>query len=412
MVALRCGEAWQGVPVANLAGSSKLLRAMNSSAALSLLFERGRLTRGELRDATGLSKPTVSDALRRLVEADLALVVGHVRGGPGPNAEIYSINPDAAHIAAVSVREGPDGPALSAAWSDLTGAVRGQVEHPVDLLHSDPVTVVAAAVSALFPGANGGPGRAQAAQRRLARVQLAVAGSFDPATRAIHHVDLPGFDRPGLADALTERIGAPVDIDNDANLATVAERRHGCARHADGFALMWLGEGLGLGIDLGGTLLRGARGGAGEIGYMPLNAGDRGRSGIPTDLQDLIGRDAVRALAAQHGHAGCTSEEIVQKAAADPEFLTAFADRVAVGLAAVVAVLDPALVVLAGPVAKAGGVPLRDAVVAALRRAAPLETTVEVTAVNGDPVVLGGLDAALSAVRDGLVADLRHASSS
>ena len=56
------------MPVVNLAGSSKLLRAMNSSAALSLLFERGRLTRGELREATGLSKPTVSDALRRLVD--------------------------------------------------------------------------------------------------------------------------------------------------------------------------------------------------------------------------------------------------------------------------------------------------------------------------------------------------------
>jgi len=394
--------------VDNLAGSSKLLRAMNSSAALSLLFERGRVTRGDLREATGLSKPTVSDALRRLVEANLAIVAGHQRGGPGPNAEIYAINPDAAYAAAVSVREGLDGPSVAAALCDLTGAVRGRFERPIDLGREDPVAVVTSAVNAVsratspaVASPDGGP--------RLARVQLGVAGSFDPGTRTIHHIDLAGFDRPGLVDALAEHLGAPVDVDNDVNLATVAERRHGCAADADGFALLWLGEGVGLGIDLGGALLRGARGGAGEIGYMPLRDPSGGPDDpLAADLHDLISGSAARALAARYGHTGRTTEEAVARAVGDPEFLTTFADRVAVGLAAVVAVLDPALVVLAGPVAVAGGTALRDGVVAALSRAAPLETTVEVTAVDGDPVVLGGLDAALTAVRDQLVAALRQ----
>jgi predicted NBD/HSP70 family sugar kinase len=362
---------------------------MNSSAALSVLFERGRLTRGELREATGLSKPTVSDALRRLVEADLAMPVGHLHGGPGPNAEIYAINPDVAHIAAVSVREGADGPSLTAAWCDLTGTVRGQFEQTADLRRFDAATVVSTAISDLFP----------AGTNRLTRVQLGVAGSFDPATRTVHDVDLPGFDTPGLVDTLANRLGAPVAVDNDVNLATIAERRRGCAADADGFALMWLGEGLGLGIDLGGTLLRGARGSAGEIGCIPL-----GGTGI--DLQDLIGGAAVRALAAQHGHPGHTTAADAANAARDPAFLAAFASRVAVGLAAVVAVLDPALVVLAGPVAAAGGIGLRDAVMSALARVAPLYTTVEVTTVDGDPVLLGGLDAGLSAVRENFVEQL------
>jgi predicted NBD/HSP70 family sugar kinase/DNA-binding transcriptional ArsR family regulator len=388
------------VRVANLAGSSKLLRAMNSSAALSLLFERGRLTRGDLRDATGLSKPTVSDALRRLVEADLAVPVGYVQGGPGPNAEIYAINPDAAHIATVSVREGADEPSVAAAWCDLTGTVRGYLERPANLHRYDAATVVTSAIADLFPDV----------RPNLAHVQLGVAGSFDPATRTIHHVDSPGFDAPGLVDVLARLVNAPVVVDNDVNLATVAERRRGCGADTDGFALMWLGEGLGLGIDLGGTLLRGARGGAGEIGYMPLgHPGDAASSHV--DLQDIIGGAAVRALAAKHGHPGRTTAEAVTKAAGDPAFIAAFAGRVAIGLAAVVAVLDPALVVLAGPVAAAGGTALRDAVVTALGQVAPLDTTVEVTAVDGDPVVLGGLDAGLTAVRDRLVAELRQPSS-
>src|SRR4029079_810211 len=73
-----------------LAGSSKLLRAMNESATLEHLLDRGSLTRGDLRELTGLSKPTTSDVLRRLTDAGLAHVVGHTRGGPGPNAEIYA----------------------------------------------------------------------------------------------------------------------------------------------------------------------------------------------------------------------------------------------------------------------------------------------------------------------------------
>ena len=391
----------------HLAGSSKLLRAMNSSAALALLLDRGRLTRGELRELTGLSKPTVSEALRRLVDAELATMVGHISGGPGPNAEVYAVNPDASYVVAVSVRETADGDpsAIAAALCDLTATVRSRAERAVFFEQTDPVEAVASVVEALTQEAG-------VARVRLDHVQLGVTGAYDPATRTIHHVDIAGFDRPGLVADLAERIGVNVDVDNDANLAAVAERRHGCAAGVDSFAVFWLGEGLGLAIDLGGKLLRGARGGAGEIGYMPLfdpsRAGAEPRTVPLADLTDLVGGPAVLALAKQHGHAGRTPEEAVATAAGDPVFLAALADRVAVGLAAVVAVLDPPLVVLAGPVAKAGGEALRDAVVVAMHNAAPLETTVEVTAVEDDPVLLGGLDAALSVVRGRLLAGLQR----
>src|SRR6266508_2017871 len=112
--------------MALMAGSSKLLRAMNESAALAHLLEQGPLTRSDLRDLTGLSKPTVSEALRRLTDAGLAPVVGHVSAGPGPNAEVYAANADAAYAVAISVRdsiETPDIPAIAAAVCDLNGAI-------------------------------------------------------------------------------------------------------------------------------------------------------------------------------------------------------------------------------------------------------------------------------------------------
>ncbi|WP_433722784.1 ROK family protein [Actinoplanes sp. CA-051413] len=388
-----------------LAGSSKLLRAMNESAALAHLLEPGRLTRADLRRLTALSTPTISEVLRRLTDAGLVTVVGYNSGRPGPNAEIYAANPDAAYAAAVSVRDiGASGaPSVEAALCDLTGAVRARIATPVDFLQTDPRTALVDVVAELSSAA-GVPAD------RVHHVQLGVPGSYDVGAATIRHVDVPGLGRAGLVPEIAAALGTHVGVDNDVNLAAVAERRRGVAREVDGFALLWLGqEGLGLAIDIAGTLIRGARGGAGEIGYMPLYSPDSTHRKV--DLQDLFGGAAILALGQDHGVSGGTPYEIVAAAAAAPdasgEFFTHLADRIAVGLAAVIAVLDPSLVVLAGPVAQAGGQTLLTAVKGALRRAAPLESTIAVTTIDDDAVLLGALDAGLTAVREALIASIR-----
>jgi predicted NBD/HSP70 family sugar kinase len=358
------------------------------------------LTRSDLRRLTALSTPTISEVLRRLTGAGLVSVVGHNSGRPGPNAEIYSANPDAAWTAAISVRDiGTSGaPSLAAAVCDLTGAVRARVESRVDFLETDPVPALTAIIDRL-----GAP------PDRIRQVQIGVAGSYDGRTKTIHHVEVPGFGRTGLVPEIAARLGTRVDVDNDVNLAAVAERRRGVARNADGFALVWLGQdGLGLAIDIGGILMRGARGGAGEIGYMPLYAPDTTHDKIA--LQDLVGGAAVLALAHDHGIGGDTPQEAVALAAASSatagSFFADLADRVSVGLAAVIAVLDPQLVVVAGQVAQAGGETLRAAVAEAMKRNAPLEASIALTTITDDAVLLGALDAGLTAVRESLLAKI------
>lgn len=386
--------------MARLAGSSRLLRAINECAALALLLERGPITRGDLRAMTGLSKPTTSEVLRRLTEAGLAQVVGRTSGGPGPNAELYAVNPDAAFIAAVAVRTDHT---VSAAVCDLTGATRGELsdrrdfDHEDD--HEDPVAAVEAAVDAACAQAN-------LDRDRLDHVQLSVPGSYDESGETIRYVDLPGWSEPGVVTAIADRLGTVVGVDNDVNLAAIAERSSGAAANTDAFALLWIGEGLGLAIDLGGTLLRGGRGGAGEVGYMPV--GLPGESGPRIDFQDLVGGEAVTTLARQHGFGARTAQRAVGRAlAANTEatraFLTDLATRIAVGLAAVVAVLDPPLVVLAGEVGRTGGPALAAAVTAALEQATPLRTTVAASTVQGDAALTGALNAGLRTVRDTLL---------
>jgi predicted NBD/HSP70 family sugar kinase/DNA-binding transcriptional ArsR family regulator len=389
--------------VTHLAGSSRLLRAMNESAALSHLLDRGKLTRAELRDLTGLSKPTISEAVRRLTDVGLVVVVGHVSAGPGPNAEVYAANPGAAYGIALSVRDTlmTGTPSLAGAVCDVSGAVRARLEAPVDFRDVDPVDAVGGIVDELRE-------RSGMSGDATGYVQIGVAGAYDPHTGTVHHVDVPGWSRPGLIGRIGDRVGTRVGVDNDVNLAAVAERRRGAATGAESFALLWFGEGLGLAIDLNGTLLRGARGGAGEIGYMPLYSVDGARD---ADLQDLVGGRAVLDLAAAHRLSGKTPAEAVGAAVTagldGRPFLAELAERIAVGLAAVVAVLDPPLVVLGGEVAQAGGSALCDAVVAAMRATPALETAVAITSVRDDAVLLGALDSALVTVREGLLASLR-----
>ena len=385
-----------------LAGSSKLLRAMNESAALAHLLDPGMLTRSDLRKLTALSTPTISEVLRRLTDAGLVSVVGHNSGRPGPNAEIYAANPAAAYAAAVSVRDiGTSGtPSVAAALCDLTGAVRARFESRVDFLGCQPAAALVDVVARLRDEA-GVPADL------IRHVQLGVPGSYDGRTETIRHVDVPGFARAGLVPEIAAALGTHIGVDNDVNLAAVAERKRGTGRDADGFALLWIGQdGLGLAIDIAGTLIRGARGGAGEIGYMPLYSPDSANRKL--DLQDLFGGAAILELARDNGIAGATPAAVVRAAAAAPgDFIPALADRIAIGLAAVTAVLDPYLVVLAGPIAQAGGDTLLAAVTAAARRTAPLESTIAVTTIDDDAVLLGALDAGLTAVREALITAIR-----
>jgi predicted NBD/HSP70 family sugar kinase len=397
------------------AGSAKLLRAINSSATLSHLLSNGRLTRAELRDLTGLSKPTSSEMLRLLTHAGLAVVTGRTAGGLGPTAEIYAPNPDAAYVVAISVRDtsGEDRPDLAYAIADLAGDVRHRHEEWVDFGRLDPAAAVGRAVEAACAGAGLDPARVR-------RVQIGVAGSYDRRTDTVHQIDVPGWRRSGITAAIAGRLsedgldsGVVVAVENDVNLAANAERHHGVAAGAESFAMLWLDHGLGLAMDLGGRLLRGARGSAGEIGYLPLYAG-LGEAG-PADLQDLLGGPAVVDLAREHGSEARTPAVAVAAALGSAGFVAELSRRIAYALTTVVAVLDPPLVVLSGAVARAGGAHLRDAVVVALAAMTPAphatrpaigDVEIAVTEVDDDAVLLGGLDAGQQAVRESLISSL------
>ena len=160
----------------------------------------------------------------------------------------------------------------------------------------------------------------------------------------------------------------PLEVDNDVNLAAIAEKRSGLARGVDDFVLLWADEGLGAAIVIGGRLHGGATGGAGEVGFLPVPGTPlvrdvrRGNAG---GFQELAGGPQVLALARSLGLARRArprppSPRRSRHPGAGDELLATLAERFALGIAALVSVVDPALVVLAGGVLTAGGERLRD----------------------------------------------------
>lgn len=378
-----------------LPGTPRLLRALNDRAALELLLTRGPLTRAQLGELTGLSKVTASQLVERLEERGLVTRVGEQAGGRGPNAQLYAVNPDSAHVVGVDV--GPD--RVVAACADITGAVIGRVEQSTKD-SDDPVGVVRTAVME----AAGSAGTELATVRR---VVLGTPGLVDPATGDITFAfNLPRWHR-GLLAALRDELHTPVAFENDVNLAAVAEAHAGAAQGVDDFVLLWASVGLGLAVVLGGRLHHGSTGAAGEIGYLPVPGGTLSRGAArrtKPPFQQVAGAEAVRAVAREHGFRAPTAAEALRAAIAagvrGGPFLDEVARRLALGVASTCVVLDPPLVVLAGEVGRAGGSALAERVQHEVAAITPVSPRVVVTEVDAEPVLQGALRTALEAARE------------
>jgi len=386
-------------------GTPSLLRELNDRAALELLLTWGPMTRAQLGVQTGLSKVTASQLLARLEERGLVAVAGEQAGGRGPNAALYGVVPSSAYVAGLHVERDE----VSAAVADVTGQVVTEVSvdpngtgNPVELVRGAVATVCAAA--GVSPEA-------------LRAFVIGTPGVLDPRTGDPRlAVNLPAWHE-GVLEALRSDLGRPVTLENDVNLAAMAERAFGAAGGADDFVLVWIGVGLGLATMLGGRLHRGVGGAAGEIGYLPVPGVP-----LPQDIthpatgafQSLVGAQALLPLAAGYGFAGPTAAGGVRAAIAaaasgderGADFLDELAGRVATGVAAICVVLDPGLVVLGGEVGLAGGTALAGRVAAEVGRICPARPQVVPTGVSGGPVLRGAILAAVDQARAELLASV------
>ncbi|OUC98668.1 ROK family transcriptional regulator [Streptomyces swartbergensis] len=388
-------------------GTPRVLRAMNDRAALDLLLEHGQLSRTRIGKLTGLSKPTASQLLARLEAAGLVLATGTTEGRPGPNAQLYEVNPAAGYAAGLDVTP----QRILAAVADITGRTVGRHELPTPGRRTG-----APVVQQVTDALDGAVKAAGLARDDIHRLVIGTPGAFDPTTGRLRYAShLPGWHSPTLLDELAAALPMPFEYENDVNLVALAEQRLGAARDHTDFVLLWNQEGLGAALVLGGRLHRGWTGGAGEVGFLPVPGTPLVRQVTKANsggYQELAGSQAVPRLARELGiediPAGPYAEvaaALVERAATRDddlhrELLRSYATRLATGLASLVSVLDPELVVLSGASLTSGGETLRALVQAELEELAAARPRLVVGDVREHPVLRGALESALATTRD------------
>jgi predicted NBD/HSP70 family sugar kinase len=377
------------------AARPQLIRAMNEQVMLDYIRRGGPLSRADLARISGLSKPTVSLALANIERAGLVRAAGHRTGVPGPAAILYEVRPEAGFVLGLDVGR----QYLRGAIADMAGTIRSRTSARAKAIDGHGrVTELLTLASILMSDAG-------LTSADITQTVIGSPGVYDPRRDALAlSGSLPGWDSPSVLVELREAFGSAVMVENDIDVAALAERANGHGRNVDSFAFVSIGTGLGMGLVLGGKLHRGAHGAAGEIGYLPFSEGHG------TDVEDARVRGSFEAAssaaavvraARRAGVKGSTSALRVFKAAAEGDQVAAAvvaeqAVLVAKAVCAVVTVVDPELIVLGGGIGQAPG--FMEAVEAELNAIAPVHPEVKVSALGADAVVEGclacGLDRA------------------
>jgi predicted NBD/HSP70 family sugar kinase len=333
------------------AGTPASMRALNQRLVLDRLRHHGEATRPQIAAATGLSKPTVGQALLDLEQHGLACASGRTSPRPGRAAIVYRTAPAAGHIVGVDIGRR----VLHAAVADLEGTVVARLEQP----------------NRSRSGATLLRGVAESVHRVIAEAGLApddivvtvlgTPGIPDVAAGSMYRApNLPGWERRGLLHELVAVLGADgseVIVENDANLCAVGEYTSGAARGVDVVACLTVGTGIGLGILVDGKLFRGAHGAAGEIADLPY---ERVPAGVtahrPGPVEVVAAGQAVVTAARDAGLDAPTAKAVFDLARGGDDravrVVAAEAAKLAHVVSVVTAVLDPRLIVLAGGIGR------------------------------------------------------------
>ena len=368
---------------------------------LETLLAAGPQTRPEVATATGLSKPTVSDAIRRLEAADLVRATGQRHGARGRSPVAYDLAPDAGYVVAVDI----GGSNLRVMATDLRGERIAAASRPtlpnggecvaaqvVDLLHQlladaglEPTGILAFAVS--------------------------TPGVVDPETARVSLCyNIGQTDEFDLRSLLTAAFPVPIVLDNNVNCAARGEQWRGHARSVPTFAFISVGAGIGMGLVYQDKVLHGRRGAAGEIGYFPLAldpfAPEHRRRGA---LEDEAAGPGMLAAAARRGGwpdgPPTSVEELFALAEEGVAPALAVIDREAqllgMAVATVCAVIDPYLVVLGGGIGS--NQRLLTGVRDVVDRLFPTPPTLESSKLGAEASLYGAADIALGVAHRELV---------
>lgn len=379
-------------------GSQSSLHRANLERVVRAVRLAGSLTQAEIARTTGLSAATVSNIVRELKEGGTVEVTDTSAGGR--RARSVSLSGDAGIVIGVDFGH-----------THLRVAV-GNLAHQVLAEDSEPLDVDASWAEG-FDRAEALVGRLIASigvgLEKVIGVGLGVPGPIDVESGTLGSTAiLPGWAGINPRQELSQRLGVPVYVDNDANLGALGELVWGSGRGVKDLAYIKVASGVGAGLVINGQIYRGPGGTAGEIGHITLDeSGPVCRCGNRGCLETFAAaRYVLPLLQGSHGPE-LTMDRVVQLAReGDPgcrRVITDVGRHIGSGVASLCNLLNPSRVVLGGSLAEAGELvlaPIRESVGRYAIPSAARQLSVLTGSLGGRAEVLGALALVLSEMGD------------
>lgn len=244
-------------------GDQALVRQINLSLVMNILRTQAPISRAALAQASGLNKATVSDLVFDLMERGFIREVGMKSSGTGRPATLLTLHPAAGFI--VSCEIAVD--FIEVLVTDFGPEVVWQIKERISPEQGQQA-ILERTLALLFQAIE----RGQAAATSLFGVAIGVPGMVDSDSGTLLFAPNLGWDNVELLDFFEKaNFGAPVFIDNEANLAALGEHYFGAARGYDNVLYLSGNIGLGGGVVRDGRLCRGVSGVASEFGHMTMN---------------------------------------------------------------------------------------------------------------------------------------------
>jgi len=230
---------------------------------------------------------------------------------------------------------------------------------------------------------------------------VATAGPIDPRSGEYRHPpNLPGWHGHSMKQQLAAGLGVPVSIGHDAMLAAYGETQFGAHRGAHHLVYLTVSSGIGAGIIAGGRPVTGVSGGAGEAGHLIVNPGGRScAAGCAGRLEGQASGLAIAEIARERLGREVTAAEVFALAEAGDgaagEIVEAVLRHLGAGIASLLALLDPQVLILGGGVSQSLVTRWDDLIAEVQRQGLPRyahHVPIELTTLDDDAGLLGAAE--------------------
>ncbi|MDR0284659.1 MAG: ROK family transcriptional regulator [Propionibacteriaceae bacterium] len=249
----------------NNGDSRSIVRQANRRTVFTLLQAQGRISQADIVAATGLGKATVSSIIAELATEGWLHEVGTAKATGargGRRSTLLDINPERGYVVGLKLLDS----SLAVVVTDLFARVILHETVPITPCRcpEDVLDIIDEVVTSAIA-------RAGLARTQVLGVGVGISGPIEPGRGTIVlSRNFPDFPPVPMADRLSARLRLPVQIENDVNTVTIAERWFGQGQGCDDFVVVTIGQGIGAGVVVGGRLVRGVRGAAGELGHLRM----------------------------------------------------------------------------------------------------------------------------------------------